>query len=600
MKKLKKPISLLLGVLLAALLPLSLTADLAMPEVSAVCVAGTEITAGGYWLATYSNGNSVLTPGDENGYNVHYNAATGVLTLKDAVIPTSDPSGPAGAGIHVVNKALTIILEGANQIINSFSQDDNYAIFADSRSPLTISSPTDGSLYLEAQGGYENCGIFAGKGLTVTGGDIVILITANRFSTSVQNIAEGIRVENGDLEIRDGNIQLGAELIGDALKADSYALGIGCYSNGTDASFGNLNITGGSLSVTVYSSDNYSCRGITAEGCITVSGGTTSVTLPTANLGIGVWLSNLYEGNHQRERFTLGGSACFTVAAQHNAIMQGEAEGYRIATDYPRGYFYRIGLDFFTPYEFTDSAVSPFSYEYGYKLLDFMPKRYAATPTFSPDGGNYTAEQRVTVSCETEGAQIRYTLDGSEPSMSSPLYTGPITVSPTATLKAKAFKNGIYDSDTAVAAYTKAVPEPTEYHTIYTSVVGQGGISPDGRVNVADGGKASFTLTPAEGCHVADLLLDGVSVKERLEGDKFTLEAVERSGFLKAVFERNETPASSAATSAASSPPAVESNPTSAAPDTGGTAASAIIPAAVGISALCLFAAIRKRKISAR
>lgn len=76
-----------------------------------------------------------------------------------------------------------------------------------------------------------------------------------------------------------------------------------------------------------------------------------------------------------------------------------------------------------------------------------------ATPSFSPAGGTYTNAQTVTITCATSGAEIRYTTDGSEPVSSSPLYSLPLTVSTTTTVKAKAFKNGMNSSATATAAY---------------------------------------------------------------------------------------------------------------------------------------------------
>jgi chitinase len=77
-----------------------------------------------------------------------------------------------------------------------------------------------------------------------------------------------------------------------------------------------------------------------------------------------------------------------------------------------------------------------------------------ATPTFSPAGGTYSYAQSVTISCSTNGATIRYTTDGSEPTSSSSQYTGAITISDTTTLKAKAFAPGLNNSATASATYT--------------------------------------------------------------------------------------------------------------------------------------------------
>ena len=77
-----------------------------------------------------------------------------------------------------------------------------------------------------------------------------------------------------------------------------------------------------------------------------------------------------------------------------------------------------------------------------------------ATPTFSPAGGTFTTAQSVTISDTTAGAAIRYTLDGSTPTATSALYTAPITVAATTTLKAIALKSGLSNSAAASATYT--------------------------------------------------------------------------------------------------------------------------------------------------
>jgi hypothetical protein len=83
------------------------------------------------------------------------------------------------------------------------------------------------------------------------------------------------------------------------------------------------------------------------------------------------------------------------------------------------------------------------------------PTGKVATPTFTPTGNTYSSAQSVTIGCDTSGATIRYTTDGSDPTSSSTVYSGPISVnSGTLTVKAKAFKSGLTDSDTASATYT--------------------------------------------------------------------------------------------------------------------------------------------------
>jgi len=81
-----------------------------------------------------------------------------------------------------------------------------------------------------------------------------------------------------------------------------------------------------------------------------------------------------------------------------------------------------------------------------------------ATPTFSPGAGSYDTAQSVTISTTTLGAAIRYTTDGSTTPTSTvgTLYSGPISVNTSQTIKAIAYQSGLLDSAVATAAYTIA------------------------------------------------------------------------------------------------------------------------------------------------
>ena len=57
-------------------------------------------------------------------------------------------------------------------------------------------------------------------------------------------------------------------------------------------------------------------------------------------------------------------------------------------------------------------------------------------PVITPVSGAMEATQPITMSCSTVGATIYYTKDGSTPTTSSLIYTTPITVSVTTTIKA--------------------------------------------------------------------------------------------------------------------------------------------------------------------
>ncbi|HWQ55153.1 MAG TPA: chitobiase/beta-hexosaminidase C-terminal domain-containing protein [Bryobacteraceae bacterium] len=77
-----------------------------------------------------------------------------------------------------------------------------------------------------------------------------------------------------------------------------------------------------------------------------------------------------------------------------------------------------------------------------------------AAPTFSPAAGTYSSTQMVTITSNTTGAEIHYTSDGTNPTLTSPLYSGPVSVSSTTTIKAMGHKSGMTDSTVTSATYT--------------------------------------------------------------------------------------------------------------------------------------------------
>src|SRR3990170_1541003 len=90
--------------------------------------------------------------------------------------------------------------------------------------------------------------------------------------------------------------------------------------------------------------------------------------------------------------------------------------------------------------------------------LVFAAPTKVATPTFIPVSGTYSSPQNVTVQCATPGAIIRYTTVGSVPLT---VYSSPIMVNVTTTVIAKAFMDGMADSNTASATYTIKVATPS-------------------------------------------------------------------------------------------------------------------------------------------
>ena len=93
-----------------------------------------------------------------------------------------------------------------------------------------------------------------------------------------------------------------------------------------------------------------------------------------------------------------------------------------------------------------------------------------ATPTFSPAAGTYASAQSVTISDSTPSATIYYTTNGTVPTTSSTVYSGPITVSSSETIEAIATATGYSQSAVASAAYTitPGGPQNTGTSVIYT------------------------------------------------------------------------------------------------------------------------------------
>ncbi|MBK1813051.1 discoidin domain-containing protein [Clostridium sp. YIM B02505] len=109
---------------------------------------------------------------------------------------------------------------------------------------------------------------------------------------------------------------------------------------------------------------------------------------------------------------------------------------------------------------------------YGYSLWGFEVYGTGSTnvskvalPSITPPTGSYTSSQSVSITDSTQGATIRYTTDGSNPTSSTgSIYSVPFTVSATTTVKAIAYKAGMSDSDISSSTITignSALSAPT-------------------------------------------------------------------------------------------------------------------------------------------
>ena len=119
----------------------------------------------------------------------------------------------------------------------------------------------------------------------------------------------------------------------------------------------------------------------------------------------------------------------------YEQLMQGGELHFELRTepDYARG---------------TDAAAEPYSLTRG---------QVVSIPYTTQNVSLFTEPVAVALATTTAGAEIRYTLDGSEPDETSVLYAGPVVVDRSLTLKARGFKPGAAPSRTLTLQAEKAV-----------------------------------------------------------------------------------------------------------------------------------------------
>ena len=92
-----------------------------------------------------------------------------------------------------------------------------------------------------------------------------------------------------------------------------------------------------------------------------------------------------------------------------------------------------------------------------------------AVPLGSSESTLYVGSVEVSLYCDTVGAAIYYTLDGTEPTTSSTVYTGPIPLTESKTIMAIAVKDGMTTSSVLTQSYTVI---PTYTVTVDGTVLG--------------------------------------------------------------------------------------------------------------------------------
>lgn len=96
-------------------------------------------------------------------------------------------------------------------------------------------------------------------------------------------------------------------------------------------------------------------------------------------------------------------------------------------------------------------------------------------PYLFSNGETFYNSLNITLICETPNSKIRYTLDGTEPDFSSPLYEKPITIYHGATIKAFAYTDRSSRSFTMSSSFIKSKFPPANYTVKYHERYNGGG-----------------------------------------------------------------------------------------------------------------------------
>ncbi|MEO6908618.1 MAG: chitobiase/beta-hexosaminidase C-terminal domain-containing protein, partial [Abditibacteriaceae bacterium] len=130
----------------------------------------------------------------------------------------------------------------------------------------------------------------------------------------------------------------------------------------------------------------------------------------------------------------------------------------------------------------TDIPISTPDFEFqlnGNSTPQFTPiYRPIAPVEIGPQSDVFAGKVLISLSCNTPGVNIHYTLDGSDPTPQSPLYTHPVTLTQTATVLARAYRPGVTknppqlsgtEATVVSAAYFKKVDLAPAVHSPRTS-----------------------------------------------------------------------------------------------------------------------------------
>lgn len=184
---------------------------------------------------------------------------------------------------------------------------------------------------------------------------------------------------------------------------------------------------------------------------------------------------------------TYQGTKYYTVEGMANdPFPYGSVKAFN-ATTTPAAKFYNKTAD---GTYYLDSSVENITQNAdGTVSFKFRAASNIATPVFSPKAGRYAEAQTVSITCDTDGATIYYTIDGSAPTTASSIYTVPLTISETTVVKAMAVIDG-EESKVATGKFSIGASTSDPNITTFSRVASVDDLEPGMRYIIACGSKA--------------------------------------------------------------------------------------------------------------
>jgi len=337
----------------------------------------------------------------------------------------------------------------------------------------TLAGPTGATLPTGTVIFYGNSATIALTG-TIKSGKAQVSISAASLANGINLFTARYSGDGSYTNASSGSVSVSVDKSDFSITADStiYAVSYGTNVNPL-LKFTPINGFSGSISLAVSSTSSYLYAKVKTP--LAIPGNSSAVSLPATLSGLHYLLPGRYSvtitatGNGHTHTLTLQAIVSTpeppVFFAAGGTFNNTTSVSFRQYTAKAKTYFTTDGS---TPTTKSTLYTGPFSVYHsetvravsfltGYPLSPEASQDYklvTAAPTFTPNGGSITSSTTIAMTSISSSALIYYTTDGSTPTAKSTLYTAPITLSSTATIKAIAVRNNLEDSSVSSATFT--------------------------------------------------------------------------------------------------------------------------------------------------